>query len=235
MKKTGPYGTMKVMAPEAIFEYCKAHLETLASEVPEGERWAVGLSGGSTPKAFFKWWSQQGGMSPEASQRLLWTVSDERCVPLEDPQSNFGEASRLLLDPSHVPAANRLPWPTQDMPDLAAKHYREALAKQATRLHTCFLGMGQDGHTASLWPGCPLLDTPEAPPFSATEWPQKGWRLTITLSGLKACDAIWVLVSGQAKTEVLKAVWEGPEGVYPVQALKPFANKITWLVDEALF
>ncbi len=229
------YGTAICSLQADLFEYTREQLNALALQMPDGESTCVALSGGSTPKNFYEFLAHHGGGNL-VLERLRWTTSDERVVPIEDEQSNFGQAQRLFFKPCHIPSRHQLPWPTQE-PSAAsaesiAKSFQEQLKTFAPKgIHTCFLGMGDDGHTASLWPGCPLLkgNPSEGPHFAATLWPQRGWRLTITPAGLHACRRILVLVAGHNKAVTLKKLFNGNSG-YPIEVLKPIAQKVTFLI-----
>jgi 6-phosphogluconolactonase len=197
----------------------------------------VGLSGGSTPQAWYKWIIQSNMLTPELIERIIWTTSDERCVPLESPKSNFGNAMREFLNPSKVPTSRRFPWPIHLQPQAAANAFNRSWIShfgEGAGLDVCFLGLGDDGHTASLWPGCELLDIKAISDFASTNWPEKGWRLTITPEGLAKAKQIVVIVIGENKAQVLKDILKGPydSKKYPAQILKTLAERVFWLTDR---
>lgn len=193
----------------------------------------VALSGGSTPKAYYDWAVQNKALHQRTLDFTHWHVSDERCVPLESPESNFGNATRGLLDPLGIPATKRHPWPVHQNPDTAAAEYAATMRAVDKAYDLCVLGLGDDSHTASLWPECPLIGSGERRHFAATEWPGRGHRLTITESGLAACRKIVVLAFGANKAKALKAVVEGGSNAkkYPAQVLRQLQGKTAWLVD----
>ena len=96
------------------------------------------------------------------------------------------------------------------------------------------LGLGDDSHIASLWPKCPLIGQQTGPRFTATEWPGRGWRLTITEAGLAQCAAIVVLVGGAGKAVALReiACGEFAPKLHPGQVLRAHASRVTWLADQ---
>jgi 6-phosphogluconolactonase len=228
-----PLGTVFVGSEMAIFERLLAAIE---KAVKGRDQASVALTGGSTPKAFYKYVAASGAFSEAVRQNVLWTVSDERRVPLEDDESNFGVAERMLLDPLGIPAGQRLPWPVAEAPEAAAAAYTLAFSKRShpfSAYDLCFLGMGDDGHTASIFPGSPLLELDSPDRFAAVEVPEKGWRLSITPNGLGLCGSIVISVTGAGKAARLASVFAGNDEVVPVQILGRYANKVHWLVDEA--
>lgn len=229
-----PFGSLRIGSRQAIFERVVDLLETSAATF--GDPFTVGLTGGSTPKAFYEWAIKKEALSRVVLNQAVWSVSDERMVPLSDEESNFGNADRLLLQPLGVPAARKFPWPVQVDPHSAGTAFEMKWQErfgEDRAFDFCMLGMGDDGHTASIFPDSPLLAIESSSYFAPVEVPGKGWRLSITPSGLRACGKIAVLVTGEAKAERLKAVMEGKQGQYPVQILANCANKVEWLVDAA--
>ena len=225
-------GTVEILTREESFAELARRINALAARGPA----SVGLSGGSTPKAFYAWVVRTGALTAEALARIDWHVSDERCVPLSSDDSNFGHAARGMLDALGVPAARRFPWPVELAPSEAAVAYEAAgkARSPAKAFDLCVLGLGDDSHIASLWPRCPLIGGPAGPRFAATEWPGRGWRLTITEAGLARCGAIVVLVNGAAKASALREIACGPfqPALHPGQALRALASRVTWLADQ---
>jgi len=223
-------GTVHALGREEAFAALAARINALP-----GPRPTVALSGGSTPKAFYAWAVATRALKPETLARVEWHASDERCVPLGSDESNFGNATRGLLDPLGVPAALRHPWATHLAPaDAASAYERFWRTAGRDRLYDlCLLGLGDDSHIASLWPRCPLVAADGGSRFAATEWPGRGWRLTVTASGLALCGSVVVLVNGAAKAPALRAVCRGPDDAmgHPGQLLRRMADRVTWLAD----
>ena len=241
MESKTPYGTVKVIETEAIYAALSEAVNRVAQQKPAP---SVGLTGGSTPKAWYRWAAEAesaGGpqtFHPAVREQLVWSCSDERLVPLADAESNFGNASRMLLDAINIPPARRLPWPVEAEPlDGAATFLRdwEARFDANAAFDLCFLGMGDDCHTASLFPGSPLISEETGALMAAVEVPTKGWRYTLTPKGLAACGEIIITVTGSGKQAALAEVFKGDfdPNKKPVQLLKHSAEKVTWLVDPA--
>jgi 6-phosphogluconolactonase len=231
------YGRVLVGSKPELFQHaldlgCAARRRTPHSHFI----WA--LTGGGTPKEWYQWVVEGNKLTPGEAATIDWTVSDERHVLLSSPESNFGNAERQLLEPLVVPTDRRHPWMVAWPIAEAAEAYRRTmliLAGPTRTYDVCFLGMGDDCHTASLFPGTPLLADDSGLPFSGQEVPGKGWRLTITPTGLRQCGLIVVMTLGAGKAEALHRVMRGPSDPtnVPSQILKTCADRVVWLVDEA--
>jgi 6-phosphogluconolactonase len=198
--------------------------------------WA--LSGGGTPRDFCRWAIDTGAIPKALAADAHFTVSDERHVPLSDAQSNFGQAERLLLEPLRVPRAHRHPWVVAYPPEQAAEAYRRTwliLGGPGRAYDLCVLGLGDDAHTASLFPGSPLLAEDGGLLFAAVDTGIRGWRLTITPAGLRACGRVVVLAMGPGKAAAVRRVFRGDEPVaaVPAKVLAACASRVTWLLDPA--
>jgi 6-phosphogluconolactonase len=234
-------GRLVVDTKEALFARAAALVADTVAAAPAGRAPVIAFAGGSTPQGWFRWCVATRALPAAVARTAHFTVSDERHVPLADPQSNFGHAARLLLDPLGVPAAHRHPWLVGLAPRAAAESYRAAIRALACpepverAYDLCFLGLGDDAHTASLFPGSSLLRDDGGELFAAVEVPGKGPRLTVTPSGLRACGQIVVMALGAAKAPALARVFSGPDDVEgtPSQILKTCATRVIWLVDSA--
>ena len=199
----------------------------------------VALSGGETPEGFYRLLASDPFLHsiPWKKVQLFW--GDERCVPSDDPRSNERMARRALVD--HVPIP-----PTQVYPIRCEGSAREAARRYGRLLQSLFglegpsfdwvlLGLGEDGHTASLFPGShTLLETTEL--ALATEGGDPDLpRVTLTLPAINRSACVVFLVSGDAKAAALHAVLEGERDStrWPAQHIRPQAGDLFWLVDEA--
>jgi len=227
------FGKVRIAEREKLFSRLIDILETASASF--GDPFTIGLTGGATPKAFYAWAREEEAISKAIINHAVWSVSDERFVPLTDPESNFGIADRELLVPFDVPAERKCPWPIQVDPHSAALVFERRIRDRFGSDHAfdvCILGMGEDGHTASIFPGSPLMAIQSGHHFAPVEVPGKGWRLSITPDGLATCGRIVVMVTGSAKARRLRAVLRGLDQDYPIQILSRCARRVEWLVDE---
>ena len=205
-------------------------------------RWAhVALSGGSTPKAMGEQLAQQPYRDLSAWHYLHVFWGDERWVPLTSLESNAGEAKRIFLDSVPIPAGQVHAYETEGIsPEASAARY-EALVREIVphegglpRFDLVFLGMGDDGHTASLFPHTTPIHEQEHLIVAHVVPHLQTTRLTFTPPLLNAARCIVCLVGGAAKAQRLKEVLEGPEQPddLPSQAIRPEAGELTWLVGH---
>jgi 6-phosphogluconolactonase len=232
---SSPYGSIYIGNTDEVYDAGAARIREAAASA----RGACGiaLSGGSTPAAFFEWMRARDALTREDMAEVLWTVSDERMVAPSDPDSNMGQADRLLLEPMGIAGAAKVPWPTSLEPREAAEVFERVWLERMPEgrlFDLCFVGMGGDGHFLSLFPESTLLTQPPVNPFAAAEVPGTGWRLTTTLAGLEGCARIVVMVCGASKAERLQAVLEGESAPLkqPIQNLRAHAGRTTWLLDR---
>lgn len=206
------------------------------------EKAFVALSGGSTPKRMGELLAR-----PPYADRIDWSRlhvfwGDERWVPLDDPDSNAGEATRAFLDRVPVPTEQVYPFDTGlDDPEMAAVRYEESIRSTVpVREHVpafdlIFLGLGDDGHTASLFPGTPAIHE-TARMVVANPVPKLGaTRLTLTPPIINAARRVVFLVGGAGKADMLHRVLDGPVdvGLMPSQVIRPESGAFLWLVDSA--
>jgi 6-phosphogluconolactonase len=246
-EKTTDYGRLCIGEKEELF--ARAVALTAAQQArATSKNFTLALTGGSTPLEWYDWCVRTHAFPPALLAATHFTVSDERHVPLVSEESNFGHAMRRLLDPLAVPSGQRHPWPVRLSPSEAAEAYRRAwsaLVGPGRAYDVCFLGMGDDAHTASIFPGSPLLSdvalslsngakADVAELFVSLDT-SKGPRLTITPAGLRACDLIIIKTLGAAKAPALKRIFSGPYDPLktPAQILKTCADRVVWLVDQA--
>jgi 6-phosphogluconolactonase len=203
----------------------------------------VALSGGTTPKRMGAILAREPYRSRIPWDRVDVFWGDERWVPLGSPESNAGEARRGFLDLVPIPPDNVHPWDTTaESPQEAAAAYevllRERLAEPnaVPRFDLVMLGMGDDGHTASLFPGTEALVADGRLAVANYVPRMDAARLTLTAPVLNAGREILFLVGGPGKADTLEAVLEGPElpASLPAQLIRPalLDSRLCWLVDE---
>lgn len=228
------FGNLIILDQTEIFKKIVHEIEaTFKTSYPDHSP-TIGLTGGSTPKAFFKWVVDHTALKKHLLSNSLWMTSDERYLPLVSPESNFGNADRLMLTPLDVPEKNKCPWVVSDSPEQAAKIYNDRFPPN-TCFDLCLLGMGDDCHIASIFPQSPLITSHSSDNFTSIVVPEKGTRLTITPQGINHCHKIIMIVTGTSKSTALKNVLKGhfdPEEK-PAQLHKNWASKVTWLIDPA--
>lgn len=229
-----PLGELIIAEQEVLFERMAAAV-TKAGEATASTA-AVGLTGGSTPKAWYRWATANRVFHPKTHRHIIWSTSDERRVPIEDGESNFGNAYRLMLEPLGFPEDKFFPWTLDIEPVAGAMAFESQWATRfgpEQAFDVCFLGMGDDCHTASLFPGSPLIRTEKENLFLAVDVPGKGWRYTLTPRGLACCGRILVTIVGAGKREALKRALDSdsdPEQI-PIHLLAAVRDRVTLLAD----
>lgn len=200
----------------------------------------VALAGGSTPKPLYELLATR-----EFATQVDWAhtevfFGDERCVPPDDARSNFRMAADALLKHVPLPAEKLHRLCGEESPAQAALRYRRELAAVfrtagAARFDLILLGMGENGHTASLFPGTGALRERRRTVVSQYVEVQNEWRLTFTRPLLNAAAQIWVLARGASKAEAVRRVLEGPfePQVLPAQYLAPVSGQLVWWLDVA--
>ncbi len=207
--------------------------------VAEKGRFAVMLSGGSTPRSMHRLLAEEPFFSeiPWEKTHIFWT--DERCVPEDHPHSNFGEAKKELVDKIPIPESHVHPMPTESASEKGAAAYERIMLQffelepgEFPNFDLIFLGMGSDGHTASLFPDHWALDEGERLVISAKGGNPDIYRLTVTLPMLNNASAVVFLISGRQKADTLKTVFENNQVSLPAMRVRPINGTLTWLIDR---
>lgn len=194
---------------------------------------AIAVSGGSTPTGFYRLLAENYRDCIPWHQLALF-FSDERFVPPKDPASNYRLLRETLLDQVAIPEDRVFPMPTVDLTLQAAARSYEAVLLDffagPPRLDWVLLGLGEDGHTASLFPGfeppenawvAAVTDAPKPPPE----------RLTLTYRTFNRAAVITFLVSGAAKAEIVTKVFTKPHLRLPAQRIRP-RERLCWFLDR---
>jgi 6-phosphogluconolactonase len=231
--------------PEAVSRAAAQELVELGRKaIAERGRFCVALSGGSTPRRMYELLAE-GPRWAQLDWRLVeFFWGDERAVPPEHPDSNYGVAAAVLLDKLGVPAerVHRIHGELPD-PDEAAARYQDEIARVFDTppdglppiFDLVLLGMGPDGHTASLFPYSQALTERRRWVVAHTVARLGKARITLTLPILNRAAEVRLLVTGADKAPVLREALEGPREPerLPVQLVVPEAGRLVWLLDRA--
>jgi 6-phosphogluconolactonase len=249
MQNKGDYELVVLPSGSEVAQEGARRFADLAGRaIAESGRFTVALSGGSTPRTI-----HQLLAAPPYHDQVDWSkvfifFGDERCVPPDDTESNYRMAKETLLSQVPIPADHVYRMRGETDPAEAAAEYGEQLQKffdlneangpspeNFPRLDLVFLGMGPDGHTASLFPETAALQE-RSKPVTANYVPKLATnRLTLTAPSLNRAANIIFLITGDSKADALKEVLEGeyqPQ-IYPSQLIKPGQGKLIFLVDQA--
>jgi 6-phosphogluconolactonase len=202
-------------------------------------RFSVALSGGETPRRTYELLA-----TPEYSARIHWPEvhifwSDERCVPEDDPRNNSLMARQTLLNQVPIPPGNIHPIRCASNPQQAAQAYedelREFFSTQNPNFHLLLLGLGSNGHTASLFPHTSVLNEQKRWVSEVYVDELGMYRVTFTAPFINQADQVVFLVSGADKAQALEDVLEGSYRPHelPAQLIRPKGEHPTWLVDKA--
>lgn len=226
--------------PEAIAERA-AHLLAAMCEEAINERglFRMAISGGHTPVPLFRLLTKQ-----DWSDRLPWDKIgiywvDERCVEPDNPESNYGVARKELL--SKVPATHYYRMRGDEDPEKAAAAYEELIRedfylgpKELPRFDLMILGMGSDGHTASIFPGSPIMAEKKKLVTEVYVPEKQEDRITLTLPVINNARSCMFLVTGAEKHAALSDVLNLlSEPVLPAQCVRPGSGSLIWIVDQA--
>ncbi len=212
--------------------------EIAEKSVRENGRFLLCLSGGNTPKSFYKLLSanQYRDIIPWKNTFVFWT--DERCVPMDDEKNNAHMAGEILLKKIDIPSSNIFPVHVNLTPSDAANNYEQTLKDffgiNPPAFDIILLGLGENGHTASLFPGTSVI-------FEKSRWVKEifveklqAYRITMTAPLINKSHNIFFLITGEKKSQILKTVLTVPYDPekYPVQLIKPENGEIIWFADS---
>ncbi len=199
----------------------------------------VSLSGGSTPKASYELLASDEFRARFPWTRVSWYWGDERFVPYDNPESNYRMAREAMLAKVPVPPANVYPIPTDGVPEDAARRYERTLQAaygaatldpQRQLFDITLLGLGDDGHTASLLPGDPVLNERKRW-VAAVSHGRPEVRITMTYPVIESSRRVAFLVAGKEKAEVFGAIRAGNSQL-PAARVQP-VGELFWFVDQA--
>jgi len=217
-------------AAEFILRHARKALE-------EREEFRIALSGGNTPRPVYREVARLGHDLPWG--KVVFTFGDERCVPPDDEQSNYRMARESLFDPAAVPADSVLRMRGEIDPTAAADEYEEKLSQRARKRgeklyqhDLILLGVGDDGHTASLFPGTAALEINNRSVVANFVPKFNTWRLTMTYSVINHARAVCFLVNAAKNPNLIQQVIDG-DVQYPAARVKPASGNVIWILGEA--
>ena len=225
--------TAEALAEDAAQRFARA----ASDAVQEHGEFVVALSGGATPRGLYARLAAPTYAStvPWSRVQVLW--GDERCVAPDQAASNYRMAREALLDHVSIRAENVHRIRGEDEPVAAAKAYERTLRTvlRGAPIDLVLLGLGDDGHTASLFPGA--VDVPDGEAWVVARYhvAASQWRVTLTPVLINAAAEILFLVSGEGKAAIVHRVLEGPRRPQelPAQLITPAGGRVLWLLDAA--
>ncbi len=194
------------------------------------------LSGGKTPKKLFEILSLSYRESVNWS-KVYFFWGDERCVPPDDSESNFRMANEYLLSKISVPKENIFRIPAEKPPSEAAEEYEQNMRsffgdKSFPRFDIVLLGIGNDGHTASLFPETDVLEIKDKWAAAVYVEKLKAWRITMTYPVINSSKNILFIAAGREKSEIIGRALTDIEANLPVQKINPLEGKFIWFLDK---
>jgi 6-phosphogluconolactonase len=197
-------------------------LDLISSEINDSENYSLGLSGGSTPKFFYELFAEK---YKDYSNIYLWTV-DDRHVDINDEKSNQRMINSIFSNSN----LNIIEYSYEEDPSYSAKDYTTKVFSKIDKLNAAILGVGEDGHIASLFPGTTALNADEKGFVQNEVNILTRWRVTSTFELLKNIEHVYLLVTGDNKKEIIKKI--GKENDLPVNKLIHLRKKTVLLTDQ---
>jgi 6-phosphogluconolactonase len=231
-------GRIEILPDPLALAHHVAEWMTQAALAADGP-FRVSLSGGSTPKTLYGLLASDEFRSRFPWQRVSWYWGDERFVPYDHPESNFRMTREAMLAKAPVPPGNIHPIPTDGSPEDAARRYELTLQQayggasldpHRPLFDVTLLGLGPDGHTASLLPGEPVLSERKRW-VAAVAHGRPEVRITMTYPALESSRRVAFLVAGEDKAAIFTAIRKGDSRV-PAAQIRP-VGELFWFVDRA--
>lgn len=213
-------------------------IEAAEKAIAAHGRFVISLSGGQTPSGLYNLLA-----STLYKTKLQWKYiyifwGDERCVPLDDKRNNAYQAKKILLDKIEIPAENIYRIHTNLSPEKAAAEYEKEMnfffKGDEQRFDLILLGLGENGHTASIFPGTEIIKEKTKGIRAVYVTEENKYRISMTATLINQAHNILFLVTGISKAAILQKVINGPylPDNYPAQLIKPAAGLLTWFTDE---
>ena len=219
-----------------VADASKFILDLAHKALAERHEFRMALSGGNTPRPIY---SEIARISRDLPwERILITFGDERCVPPDDEQSNYRMARETLFIPASVPEKSIMRMRGEIDPQIAAQQYQDDIDLLATQRgeqvyqhDLILLGLGEDGHTASLFPETAALNETMQRVVANFVPKLNSWRLTLTFSLINHARHVCFLINAKKNQELIKAVIAGDKQ-YPAARVDPTAGKLIWILGE---
>jgi 6-phosphogluconolactonase len=246
---SGPDERPWLPSPPQVFQYrdaeaiaeaaAKRFLDSAKRAVAKSDRFLVVLAGGSTPRALYRRLTEPPYRDKVPWKQTYFAFGDERCVPPDHEESNYRMARETLFEPLEIPDYRVLRMKGEQKPVEAARRYEVRLGdlflnRSSRRFDLVLLGIGTDGHTASLFPGTAALEERERW-VVANQVPRLGvWRITLTFKALNAARRVLFLATGEEKAKVIAEAFGGLEhpAPHPCELVTPFHARREVLVDR---
>ncbi|WP_375436009.1 6-phosphogluconolactonase [uncultured Hymenobacter sp.] len=224
---------------EVLHELADYFVATAREAIAARGRFSVALSGGSSPKKFYELLASDAFKGQLDWTKVYFFFGDERNVPHADPQSNYLMAKTALFEPLHIAAAQTFPVDTSLPPAQAAEAYTTAINQhfsgEQARFDLVLLGLGDNSHTASLFPHTSVLSDKTASAQDVYVEELKAHRITLTAPLINQARAIAFLVFGEDKAAAVRHILEDKEdiGNFPAQLIAPPDGELHWFLDTA--
>lgn len=225
---------------EEVLQNLADYFVSIAVEaIAEKGRFSIALSGGSSPKKLYELLSSAAYKTKVDWKKVFFFFGDERYVPDTHPDSNYGMAKNALLDPLQIMATNVFAVDTSLPPEEAATKYTETIQQffsgSLEQFDLVLLGLGDNAHTASLFPHTPILHDTTASVKAVFLPQQQLYRISFTALLINHARQIAFLVYGKAKATALKNVLQGKKDMeeFPAQLIVPVHGTLDWFIDAA--
>lgn len=223
---------------EELFAEAASLIINIANKyIKERGRFTISLSGGHTPEKLYGLLATDKYSKQINWEKVMIFWGDERCVPLDDPDNNAHMARQFLLSKINIPSKNIYPIPVNLPPQQAAIKYEGEITSffgsESPGFDLILLGIGDNAHTASLFPYTPVLNEQKALVKEVYVEEQKMFRITMTAPLINKSSNVLFLVTGKEKSIALEKILNGPyqPDKYPAQLIKP-QGKLYWFADK---
>jgi len=221
---------------ELLEHLAPATVEVARASAAQSGLFAFALAGGTTPESFYRLLAQGVWQERFPWDDTVFFWGDERAVSPKDPKSNYRMAMKAMLESAPVPTTHilRMRGEETDLKKAAAEYQSQitaVLGHRELRFDLVLLGMGEDGHTASLFPDSPAQSETERLVADNRD-PDGAGRLTFTFPLINRAHNVFLLVTGERKAHIVKQIFSG-RGNFPIRDVCPAAGQLTWWMDRA--